>query len=243
MMERITEVPFWKQVIFWVLLSLLVLLVSSLLSPELRKRLLLGFVRMALFVIVFLFIMQNNPEILKGLFTLGNPVADSATQSLIEDIPPPVFEPPQISGWLSFLITFGIILLTALVIWRVNRWMARRNEILNLGRPLDEIAEIARTSLKELSQGTTSSHDTIIQCYERMSRVVESKRGLNRDFSMTPAEFAVRLEKAGLPRGPVERLTHLFESVRYGARISEPPDIDEAVACLTSILKYCGEAV
>jgi hypothetical protein len=51
------------------------------------------------------------------------------------------------------------------------------------------------------------------------------------------------LEKAGLPREPVNRLTRLFESVRYGARTSAQSDVDEAIACLTSILKYCGEAV
>lgn len=243
MVDRIVEVPVWKQVVFWILLFFFVLLVSSLLSPEMRKRLIMGFLRMALFVILILYIMKNNPGFLQGSFALGLPGADSANPSLSENIPPPVFEPPQISGLLSFYITLGIVLLAAVVVWRVNRWWARQNELLALRRPLDEIARIARTSLQELSLGNVSSHDMIIQCYERMSRVVDAKRGLYRDSAMTPSEFAARLEKAGLPRGPVHRLTHLFESVRYGARTSEQRDVDEAISCLTSILKYCGEAV
>jgi hypothetical protein len=76
-----------------------------------------------------------------------------------------------------------------------------------------------------------------------MSRVVGERQGLRREYAMTPAEFAVRLENAGLPREPVRRLTRLFESARYGARTSTQDDIDEAVDCLTSILKYCGEAM
>jgi hypothetical protein len=68
------------------------------------------------------------------------------------------------------------------------------------------------------------------------------RRGLYREYAMTPAEFAVRLQSAGLPPEPVNRLTRLFESVRYGARISAQRDVDEAIACLTSILKYCGES-
>ena len=76
-----------------------------------------------------------------------------------------------------------------------------------------------------------------------MSRVVDVRRGLSRGHAMTASEFAARLEKAGLPREPVYRLTHLFESVRYGARTSAQGDVDEAIACLTSILKYCGKAI
>jgi len=241
--NRIAEVPFWKQAVFWILLFFLVLMVSSLLSPELRKRILTGFLRIALFAILFLYLIENNPGFLAGLFSQGIPGADSSAPSLLENVPAPVFEAPQISGWLSYLITFVIILAAALIFWRVNLWWARRNEILNLGRPLGAIAEIARTSLQELSLGNVTAQDAIIQCYERMSRTVDTKRGLYRDSAMTSSEFVTRLESAGLPYEPVNRLTRLFESIRYGARTSEQRDVDEAISCLTSILEYCGETV
>jgi hypothetical protein len=125
----------------------------------------------------------------------------------------------------------------------VNRWWVRQNELLALRRPLEELAEITRDSLRDLSLRNASYHDTIIQCYERMSRAVGVKRGLSREISMTPSEFVTRLEKAGLPHESVNRLTQLFETVRYGSQISEQREVDEAISCLTTILKYCGETV
>jgi hypothetical protein len=76
-----------------------------------------------------------------------------------------------------------------------------------------------------------------------MSAVVADKRQLKREVAMTPQEFAQRLERAGLPGDAVNRLTRLFEVVRYGDRKSAPKDITEAVSCLNTILVYCGEAV
>jgi len=52
----------------------------------------------------------------------------------------------------------------------------------------------------------------------------------------------VRLERAGLPANAVSRLTRLFESVRYGTHQSSQADVNEALACLDSILQACGAA-
>jgi hypothetical protein len=60
---------------------------------------------------------------------------------------------------------------------------------------------------------------------------------------MTPSEFAARLEQAGLPAEPVQRLTRLFEKVRYGGLRSTPTEAEEAVACLRDILHACGESL
>jgi hypothetical protein len=75
-----------------------------------------------------------------------------------------------------------------------------------------------------------------------MNAVVSDTRGLPRPEAATPREYALRLEGAGLPGEAVNRLTRLFESVRYGARKSDQSDINEAVACLNSILQACGMA-
>jgi hypothetical protein len=119
--------------------------------------------------------------------------------------------------------------------WR--KYQASRNE-----KPLDEIARIARSSLDDLTSGRNST-DVIINCYLRMSDVVSNTRQLHRDIAMTPHEFALRLERAGLPGDAVGRLTRLFEGVRYGDRKSGPKDVNEAVSCLKTILHYCGEPV
>jgi hypothetical protein len=127
------------------------------------------------------------------------------------------------------------------VLWALYRaW--RRYQRFNRDKPLEEIARIARSSLDDLTSGRNSS-DVIINCYLRMSDVVSDRRQLHREIAMTPHEFAVRLEQAGLPGDAVNRLTRLFEGVRYGDRKSGPKDTNEAVSCLKTILHYCGEPV
>ena len=153
----------------------------------------------------------------------------------------PVFEPPQISSTFSYLLSFAFALLWLGVLWGLYRgW--KKYSFLNTKKPLDEIAKIARSSLRDLSSGRNSS-DVIINCYLRMSDVVAHRRQLQREIAMTPHEFALRLEQAGLPGDAVTRLTHLFEAVRYGDRKSGPRDVNEAVSCLKTILHYCGEPV
>jgi hypothetical protein len=153
----------------------------------------------------------------------------------------PVFAAPQVSPVFSYLISFAFALILLVVIWFLYRgW--QRYMVLNKTKPLDEIARIARSSLNDLSSGRDSS-DVIINCYLRMSDVVSSKRQLHREMAMTPHEFALRLEQAGLPGDAVTRLTRLFEGVRYGDRKSGPKDVNEAVSCLKTILHYCGEPV
>jgi hypothetical protein len=155
--------------------------------------------------------------------------------------PMPVFEPPQVSPAVSYLISFAVALLWLAVIWGMYRGWKRYSR-LNTKKSLDEIARIARSSLNELSSGRNSS-DVIINCYLRMSDVVSDRRQLYRAEAMTPHEFALRLQQAGLPGEAVTRLTRLFEAVRYGDRKSGPKDVNEAVSCLKTILTYCGEPV
>jgi hypothetical protein len=234
------EVPFWRQVTFWGGLFLIVLLISTLLSPELRKKLIRTFLRIASFAVIFLFIIKENPDVLTEILLNFPTINDLRTVPAGQEIAPPVFQPPRISPLLSFFITFGLILLSVVLLWFANRWWQKQKELMSARQPLKEIADIARRSLKDLESGQ-DSRDAIIQCYDRMSHVVDAKRGLYREHSMTPAEFVSRLEQAGLPPGPVTRLTRLFESVRYGGHASDATEINEAKACLTSILKYCGE--
>jgi hypothetical protein len=75
-----------------------------------------------------------------------------------------------------------------------------------------------------------------------MTDVLQQKRGLKRRIYITPSEFAVVLEKIGLPADAVRRLTALFERVRYGGKHSTRKDIDEAIACLSEIVEACQEA-
>ena len=234
--------PFWQQVVFWVVMFLLLLLVTSLLNPELRKQLIYGFIRTAIFVMGFFYIIKENPEMLAGLLNRLSISENLALNPQASEIPAPIFQPPQVPSWISYAVALGLTILVVLFFWWMNRLWKQIRASTSPHQPLDQIARIARASLKDLEAGR-NSEDAIIQCYERMSAVVGSKQGLHRGNAMTPSEFATRLERSGLPREAVSRLTHLFESVRYGGHTSGPRETTEAISCLTSILKYCGESV
>jgi hypothetical protein len=229
------EVPVWKQIIVWGLVGLLVVLIAMLLSPEMRRRLLRILIRVAVTAWALYFLIKRG---IIGPNLFGGGEAPPSQDTVV---PLPVFEPPQVSPTFSYLISFAIALLWLLIIWILYRgW--KRYVSLNTKKPLDEIAKIARSSLNDLTSGRNSS-DVIINCYLRMSDVVSSTRHLYRNTAMTPHEFALHLEQAGLPGDAVTRLTRLFEGVRYGNRKSGPQDINEAVSCLKTILHYCGEPV
>lgn len=233
--QTTVEIPLINQIIFWGLVGLIVILIGLLLSPEMRKRLIRIFIRVVFTFWALYFLMKHH---YLDLPLLGRP---GAAPSQDATVPVPTFEPPQVSPTFSYLISFAVALVCLILAWILYRgW--KRYAILNTKKPLSEIAKIARSSLDELTSGRNSS-EVIINCYLRMSDVVSNKRNLYRHVAMTPREFALHLEQAGLPGDAVSRLTRLFEGVRYGARKSGPQDINEAVSCLKTILHYCGEPV
>jgi len=241
--EVFSDVPIQSQFLFWGVALLLVFLVGLLLSPEGRKYLIRLFVRIFGTYWLVYFLLRNYGDRLAslanfnlGAFTLAQPGAEGS------DVPPPVFVPPQESSWVSYVVSVLFVIFFVFVVWRVWVFVKQFSLPKEDEKPLEELARIARSSLHDLSQGGDTT-DVIMTCYFRMSSVVSDKRRLHRKESMTPAEFAVRLEQAGLPGDAVQRLTRLFEAVRYGGYRSGQKDVNEAVACLTSILNYCGEPV
>jgi hypothetical protein len=238
--SSVIDAPFWKQLSVWVLLFLIVVLIGALLSPEFRKRLLIMLIRMGVVYWVLYILATRYRDVLIQM--LGGPsVPGNSDSSALVTVPPPAFVPPQNVSLTSYIISFGITAGMVFVAWKLfNFW--RENYEVHSDATLYRIARVARSSLRDLSSGRDST-DVIMNCYFRMSDVVADKRNLHREISMTPAEFAARLEQAGLPADAVQRLTRLFEGVRYGRHRTGASEINEAVACLTTILNYCGEAV
>jgi hypothetical protein len=229
------ETPWWRQAALWALLLVLVILVGFMLPPELRKLLIRRFIRLALTFWGLYYIFKNYGYLIPAL-NLEAPTGSPAQNSNVNTVASPVFAPSEISPAFSYLISFLLLMIWALYrVWQ--KYLALANQ-----KPLGEIANIARSSLRDLSSGRDSS-DVIINCYLRMSEVVSNKRHLHRAAAMTPHEFALRLQQAALPGDAVSRLTQLFEAVRYGDRKSSSKDVNEAVNCLTTILHYCGEPI
>src|SRR5687768_3755270 len=66
LLNTAAAVPFWQQLVFWGALFLLVLLISSLLSPEMRKQLLYAFLRTAGSALILMYLIKKRPEFLAG---------------------------------------------------------------------------------------------------------------------------------------------------------------------------------
>ncbi|MCC6297650.1 MAG: DUF4129 domain-containing protein [Anaerolineales bacterium] len=227
----------WTQIVVWLALLLLVFLIGMLLTPETRKLLLRLFLRLAAtyWLLYFLFTRYGDQLALNALQLL-NPNANNLPA--VNDVPAPVFTPSAGMVWAAYAVSFVIVLAALVVSWRTYQFFRGSSEP---SETKNMIAKIVRSSIRDLSFGGNSS-DVIMNCYYRMSEAVADSRNLHRRDSMTPAEFAARLEQAGLPGEAVSRLTRLFEAVRYGGRRSGPQEIREATACLNAILNHCEAA-
>ncbi len=237
--EVLAETPIWKILLFWLAFFVNMILFFYLLPPELRKRIFRQMLSFSLGLLILLIALRYR---IIQLPTLSSDPAKQAGQvppGPNSNLAPPIFHPPQITPWMAYLISVSILLGLLILGWLVYRWLMRSRT--HRYAPHHAIADIAQSSLDDLASGRDWG-DVIIQSYARMSEVVSAKRGLQRPGAATPREFAKRLEVAGLPAEAVNRLTRLFESVRYGARKSNQTDINEAVACLDSILRACGVA-
>lgn len=239
LVDELASESTWRRIVFWVLAFFLLLFIFSLLSAEARKRALRTLVRIAFFAWAVFYLIRNRS--LLGILTPFSEGLGGDPSPAAESVSPSVFTPPDIpDGWM-YLISLVLLLGLLTLAWILGR---RLRPLLFQTRervPLDELAAAARASLDDLSAGRDWD-DAVLSCYVRMNEAVSRKRGLHRADDMTPAEFAARLERAGLPAEPVRRLTRLFESARYGAHRATTRETGEAVACLTAILRYCGEA-
>lgn len=238
--ESALNVPFWIQVSMWVALLLLVVLIALLMTPEGRKRLLRLVIRLAVIYWGLYILFTEYPELLAGIGLALNPNKVPGASTSDGELPPAFASPPS-NSILSYLVSFGIAILLLAIAWKVVSFW-REVSASAAEQPLQKIARIARASLKDLSSGRDST-DVIINCYFRMNDAVADKRSIRRGEAVTPAEFAFQLEGAGLPSDAVHRLTRLFEGARYGGTKTGPREINEAVACLTTILHHCGEVV
>ncbi|MBV6396170.1 MAG: hypothetical protein HFACDABA_01763 [Anaerolineales bacterium] len=239
LLDQIASVSMWKHIVFWVGIFFIVLLLTALLPPELRKKLLWSIVRLALFALAVFYLVQHRQAF--GILSSEQATfSEGISVPSADTVAEPLFAPPNLPPMLTYFISVAVLLVTFGLLWFFGKRFASMRTRPQADAALDEIASAARQSLDELSAGE-KWEDAIVRCYARMSDSVSRRRGLHRDSAMTPDEFASHLTRSGLPADPVRRLTRLFESVRYGARSAGDRERDEASACLSDILRYCGE--
>lgn len=240
MINTVLSITFETQMAVWGLFVLLFVFIGMLMPPEMRKQLIKIAIRVAItYWGLWILITRYREMLAEMALNLASLGETSNVPS--NGAPAPVFTPPPAASWISYLVSFGVVALMIIVIWKLNALWKELNAPVDVS-PMQKLAGIARSSLRDLSAGRNST-DVIMDCYYRMSDTVLEKKNMDRSASMTPSEFAAQLENAGLPSDAVRRLTRLFESVRYGGHKSDPVAVNEAVTCLTTIVQYCGETV
>jgi hypothetical protein len=132
-------------------------------------------------------------------------------------------------GSLVLAVLFALVVIAAYV-----RFFRRQQE----AQILEELAEEAQQAIEDIQAGG-DLRQIIINCYREMINAVKKSRGIIRDEAMTPEEFQRLLAQKGLPPGPLERLTQLFESVRYGNHQPRPQEEQLAILCLQELVAAC----
>jgi hypothetical protein len=226
---------------FYIFLILIIGVLTGfffLLPKDARKRYLIMLLRLIVAgVLIFLVLTQvslgtQTPQPTQEQAYSTQPVTTDQVYTVAPEATPVEYTPPKVSSWLSYAVGLAILLVFVGLYW----WFVLRRKPDEA--PYGELAEIARTTLEDLEAGKDWG-DTVLTCYYRMTRAVERWRGIHRRVSMTPSEFSGTLIERGLPQQAVQRLTGLFERIRYGDRKSTRRDVDEATECLAAILKYC----
>jgi hypothetical protein len=212
-----------------------VAVVFAILNPEARQRILRNALALSFGTAALYIILQRLGPIMEEL----KGAVDASPALGGEDAPPILSAPGFITSppqWITTTLTALILLALFAVGWTI--W--RRTRPRSNGQ-LEMLALEAREAVQNLQQGADLK-DTVMRCYVEMSRILSEERGIQRDEAMTPREFERHLHAAGLPPAPVERLTRLFETVRYGAQTADASEEQEAIHCLTAIAEACGRS-
>ncbi len=207
-----------------------------LVSPGARKRVLRDLIALLIVLLPLYLLWRAEPGTFEALGAF-QPLPAPA-----EELPPApeVAYTPEPRQWLLVIVTVAVALVVAAIVIVVGWAIWRRRQ-----RPtpsLDRLAQQAEEAIDAIEAGADLK-DTVSRCYVEMMDVLREERGLQRQRAMTPREFEVWLEEAGVPTTQVRRLTRLFEQVRYGNKRLGKEEERQAVVALTSIVRFCRGTV
>jgi hypothetical protein len=226
------------------LITLPIYILISLLTPEGRRRLLKGFIRLALITLIMYLMLslldsanrrQPEKEQENQSFEVGQ---GEQTEGLGVTEKQEVAKP---SPWLDAGICVGLAFLLAIMI-TVLAWGIYKAAREGTGDAITRLADEAQEAVDAIQAGG-NIRDTVIRCYIQMTQVLAKERNVRREEAMTPREFEqILLSKLKLPETPVQRLTSLFEAVRYGDYHPGKREELEAIDSLTAIASACKSA-
>ena len=238
--------PFDPMPIFGALLwvALIASIILLIVSPEARREVLKRIITYIVLTLLFYgFVTAIQPYLRPPELELEAPQSGMGdiSDAPAEPLPSPpefVYNPPQ---WLTMAITILLLAIPLVIGWLLwNRYGAKKKPPPD--DALEQITLEAKTALDEIEAGGDLK-DTILHCYKQMSQTLANSRNLHRGRAMTPREFEQYLAEYGLRTEDIQRLTRLFESVRYGDKSPGKREEKEAVDCLNAIVRVYGTSL
>ena len=228
--KKIYEIPVLL-IILLVSIPTILFILIMIFVPKARGRAVRNFI-MILMWVGFLYALNR--------FSRQEPVEESeeiVTETIVnsfsplqQDIAPlPVFQ-TETPDWVVYLISFLVVLIILGVVGFVY-WRSRQRESED---ELEMLADEAKSAIEDIQSGG-DFRNAILRCYSQMCHILQKERGIYRSHWMTPREFESRMLRAGVPRKPAQGLTKLFEFVRYGGKIPDSGQEEQAVLWLNAI--------
>ncbi len=196
-------------------------LIVAIRSPELFKEILKRDLRLFLFFLAGFYLFRQLQ--LNGFF--DRPEEGPAATAL--SIPALIQNPTVMMGFALGFLLLGTMVFSFWQLWR--RFS-----------PLLSVSQIAQEAIEDIQAGS-DLRNAIVRCYFEMCRALQGVGRLERSKATTPRELARQLESAGIAGEYSQRLTRLFEKVRYGAETLGKNEEQEAIICLQAIVQAIEE--
>ena len=140
--------------------------------------------------------------------------------------------PPPAFSFLFALLLFSLVSYFLFTLWR--RLKPTPDLVFN------EIVHEVEEAIREIELGG-DFREIILNCYAKMSRVLQKERGIARNDGMTAREFEAVLVERGVEKSAVSTLTRLFEQARYDKHFADEKAQDEALKALRQIEAQIGQ--
>jgi hypothetical protein len=139
------------------------------------------------------------------------------------------------SGWQVIVIALASSLLIALfvIFFLAKVYPFIRSRFTDQESVLNQLGKSAGVAANRIVSGD-DPRAAILRCYQEMTQIMSKHEQVPNYSYLTPREFALRLRRRGMKDDDVDRLTAIFEAVRYGGR-SGAEFVSEALSCLRSI--------
>jgi len=223
------------------ILGAVALLLSLIISSKHRKQ-------FAIILVILLLVAFALSQVDKIPKSEQAPVKQESSNLEIGEPPPtdqvtPDIPPVKPTNWQVIVVAIGssLVLTAVALFFFLKIYPALRSRHSDEDDLLGDLGRSAGLAAHRIIAGD-DPRAAILRCYQEMTEIMSRAKHVPNYSYFTPREFSAHLRMGGMKDEDVDRLTNIFETVRYGGR-SGAAFVDEAVSCLQSIQRtYIREA-